>query len=36
MQKANLASVDRDTHGRISKQAAQLKGVTLTRVTFGP
>ena len=36
MQKANLDSVDPDTHGRISKESAQLEGVTVTRVTFGP
>ena len=36
MQKANLDSVEPDTHGRIGKQSAELEGVTVTRVTFGP
>jgi hypothetical protein len=36
MLKANLDSVDPDTHGRISKQTAQLKGVPVTRVAFCP
>jgi hypothetical protein len=34
MQRANLAAIPPDAHGRISKQSAQLDGVTVTRVTF--
>ena len=34
MQHANLAAIAPDVHGRISKQSAQLDGVTVTRVTF--
>ena len=36
MQKANLDSVPEDTHGKISKQTAELQGVAVTRVTFHP
>jgi ethanolamine utilization protein EutQ (cupin superfamily) len=36
MQKANLDKVEPDLHGRIAKASAQLEGVTVTRVTFGP
>jgi hypothetical protein len=35
MQRANIAAIAPDVHGRISKQSAQLDGVTVTRVTFG-
>ena len=36
MQKANLDQIEADVHGRISKSSAELDGVTVTRVTFGP
>jgi len=36
MQKANLDEIEPDVHGRIAKASAQLEGVTVTRVTFGP
>lgn len=36
MQKANLDSITEDTHGKISKQTAELQGVAVTRVTFHP
>jgi hypothetical protein len=36
MQKANLDEIEADVHGRISKSSAELDGVTVTRVTFGP
>ena len=34
MQIANLDSVEPDVHGLISKQTAELDGVSVTRVTF--
>ena len=34
MQKANLDQADAATHGLISKQTVDLKGVSVTRVTF--
>ena len=36
MQKANLDSIPTDAHGNISKQTAELHGVSVTRVTFNP
>jgi quercetin dioxygenase-like cupin family protein len=36
MQKGNLDAVERDVHGRISKESVELEGVTVTRVTFSP
>lgn len=36
MQKANLDRIDPDVHGRIAKASAELDGVTVTRVVFGP
>lgn len=36
MQKANLDSIPADAHGNISKQTAELHGVSVTRVTFNP
>ena len=36
MQKANLDAAPVDTHGKISKQTAELHGVSVTRVTFHP
>ncbi|MGD9527884.1 cupin domain-containing protein [Pseudonocardia sp.] len=36
MQKATLASVDRDVHGLISKRTAELDGVSVTEVIFAP
>ena len=36
MQKANLDALPQDTHGKISKQTAELNGVAVTRVTFDP
>ena len=36
MQKFNLDSVPADDHGKISKQSAELHGVSVTRVTFNP
>jgi ethanolamine utilization protein EutQ (cupin superfamily) len=35
LQKAHLASIDPDIHGRISKRTADLDGVSVTEVTFG-
>ena len=35
LQKANLASISPDVHGRISKRTAALDGVAVTEVTFG-
>lgn len=35
MQKDNLDNVPADAHGLISKQTVELKGVSVTRVTFG-
>jgi hypothetical protein len=34
MQRANLDSVEADTHGKIKKETAVLEGVRVTRVTF--
>lgn len=34
MQKARLADVESDVHGRISKKTANLDGVSVTEVTF--
>lgn len=36
MQKARLADIDSDVHGHISKRTAELAGVSVTQVTFGP
>lgn len=36
MQKATLAHVESDAHGLISKRTAELDGVSVTEVTFGP
>jgi hypothetical protein len=36
MQKARLADLTSDVHGLISKRSAELDGVTVTGVTFGP
>jgi ethanolamine utilization protein EutQ (cupin superfamily) len=36
MQKANLDDTEADVHGHITKESAQLQGVSVTRVTFGP
>ena len=36
MQKANIDSIPEDAHGKISKQTAELQGVSVTRVTFHP
>jgi hypothetical protein len=35
MQKARLADIEADVHGRISKRSAELGGLTVTEVTFG-
>jgi len=35
MQKSHLADVPADEHGLISKRTAELKGVSVTEVTFG-
>ena len=35
LQKARLADVPADVHGRISKNTAELDGVAVTEVTFG-
>ncbi|HVN11727.1 MAG TPA: hypothetical protein VMT69_06520 [Kineosporiaceae bacterium] len=35
LQRAHLADVAPDVHGRISKRTAQLDGVSVTEVTFG-
>jgi len=35
LQKAHLADIEPDIHGRISKRTAQLDGVSVTEVTFG-
>lgn len=34
MQRASLAQIAPDAHGRISKRSAELDGVTVTEVTF--
>jgi ethanolamine utilization protein EutQ (cupin superfamily) len=36
MQWARLADVPADEHGRIAKRTAELDGIEVTRVTFGP
>jgi hypothetical protein len=36
MQKVRLADLTSDVHGLISKRSAELDGVTVTGVTFGP
>jgi hypothetical protein len=36
MQKARFADIDADVHGRISKKTAELEGIAVTQVTFGP
>lgn len=36
MQKLNLDSIPLDKHGNITKQSAELHGVSVTRVTFNP
>lgn len=35
LQKAHLADIAPDVHGRISKRTAELDGVSVTEVTFG-
>jgi mannose-6-phosphate isomerase-like protein (cupin superfamily) len=35
MQKGNLDAAAPDRHGRITKETVELKGVSVTRVTFG-
>jgi mannose-6-phosphate isomerase-like protein (cupin superfamily) len=35
MQKGNLDAASPDKHGRIAKETVELKGVSVTRVTFG-
>jgi len=35
LQKAHLADIEPDVHGRISKKTAQLDGISVTEVTFG-
>ncbi|MGZ4624773.1 MAG: hypothetical protein ACXV3S_00580 [Kineosporiaceae bacterium] len=35
LQRAHLADVTPDVHGRISKRTAELDGVSVTEVTFG-
>jgi hypothetical protein len=36
MQKATLSAIESDAHGLISKRTAELDGVSVTEVTFGP
>lgn len=36
MQKLNIDAIPLDKHGKITKQTAELDGVSVTRVTFNP
>jgi hypothetical protein len=36
MQKVRLADIENDVHGLIAKRTAELDGVSVTEVTFGP